>query len=240
MYNMNLKKAFRYQNLFKKLLTEAISNIKSQDFMNRYALHKKSELNELALVKNYEDEIKNDFSLSGFDYTSKYDYEALDGIIKQLIFEKTLLTEAISKAKVKARIQPISFEAPITYDSAVALASTYRKYIDHNTMVLNSIEESKTERTVQTKIIVSTDQPPIDAYYTKETIIEVLNDKKEALDNNSKWAKNFVEDLSDKIEATAIQTEVKFTTDIPITSTLDSLYKTYLQKTSIPTCDDYK
>ena len=55
--------------------------------MNRYALHKKSELNELALVKNYEDEIKNDFSLSGFDYTSKYDYEALDGIIKQLILE---------------------------------------------------------------------------------------------------------------------------------------------------------
>lgn len=232
---MNLKKAFRYQNLFKNLLVGAISNIKSQDFMYRYSVHKKSELNELALVKNYEDEVKND---CGFDYVSKYDYEILDSIIKQLIDQKVLLTEAISKAKIKAKIQPISFETPISYDSAVALASTYRKYIDHNTMILSSIEESKIERMIQTKIIVSTDQPPIDASYTKEIVIEILKDKKEALDNNSKWAKNFVEDLSDKIEATAIQTEVKFSTDIPITSTLDSLYQAYLQKMSIPTCDE--
>lgn len=237
---MNLKKAFRYQNMFNKLFDQAIRLIKAESFLHSYAIHKKSELNKIALEKTYEDEIKNDSTFNTFEDTSyqKYDYEILYWGIVYLIKNKALLTEAIAKAKVKAKIQPISFETPITYDSAVALASTYRKYITSANFILPSIKENKAEKLVSTKIMVSAEQPPVDVYYTKESIVEVLEDKKKALTSNTEWAINFVEDLSDKIEAASLQAEVKFTTDIPITSSFNSFYQICLEKISTPTCDN--
>lgn len=236
---MNLKKAFRYQNFYSKIITDALINIRLEHFTRNYAVLKKSELNKVALNKDYQDEVKefgSEYDLTNygsnivnFSQAQVCDYKILADFIRYLIIKKAELTDAISRAKSKVKIQPNGFEAPITYDSAISLASTYRKYISLNETHMNRVRESIREKNCAEKVIVSLEQPPVDAYYTRQDITEAKADNVAALNTNNTLAKIFVEDLSDKIEAASLQAEVKFTPEIPVTATFNDYFDKYDQ-----------
>ena len=236
---MNLKKAFRYQNFYSKMITDALTNIRLEHFTHNYAVLKKSELNRVALNKDYQDEIKeigSEYDLTSygssavnFSQSQICDYKILADFIRYLFIKKAELTDAISRAKSKVKIQPNGFETPITYDSAISLASTYRKYISLNETHMNRVRESIREKICAEKVIVSLEQPPVDAYYTRQDITEAKSDNVAALNTNNTLAKVFVEDLSDKIEAASLQAEVKFTPEIPVTATFNDYFEKYDQ-----------
>lgn len=236
---MNLKKAFRYQNFYSKIIADALINIRLEHFTRNYAVLKKSELNKVALNKDYQDEVKefgSEYDLTNygsnivnFSQAQVCDYKILADFIRYLIIKKAELTDAISRAKSKVKIQPNGFEAPITYDSAISLASTYRKYISLNETHMNRVRESIREKNCAEKVIVSLEQPPVDAYYTRQDITEAKADNVAALNTNNTLAKIFVEDLSDKIEAASLQAEVKFTPEIPVTATFNDYFDKYDQ-----------
>ncbi len=235
---MNLKKAFRYQNFYSKMINDAFTNIRLEHFTHSYTVLKKSELNKVALNKDYQDEVKelsSEYNLGSYGPNVKFvqtqvcDYKILADFVRYLIIKKTELTDAISKAKSKVKIQPNGFATPITYDSAISLASIYRKYISLNESHINRVRENIIEKTCAEKVIVSLEQPPVDAYYTRQDITEAKTDNVAALNTNNTLAKIFVEDLSDKIEAASLQAEVKFTPEIPVTVTFNDYFEKYDQ-----------
>ena len=94
---------------------------------------------------------------------------------------------------------------------------------------MNRVRESIREKNCAEKVIVSLEQPPVDAYYTRQDITEAKTDNVAALNTNNTLAKIFVEDLSDKIEAASLQAEVKFTPEIPVTATFNDYFEKYDQ-----------
>lgn len=234
---MNLKKSFRYQNLISDLIKDALSICFDQaNYQTKTALYKKSELNQLSSLINYKDELKDvskksegGFGSSSYsinDFTKKdYDLKKCFAILSYLLDEKVKLSNAIAKAKASVKITPLGFDSSISYDSAVEIAKIYREYGKKKSLL--DIREFSVEATATQKIIISQDQPPVDATYHIVTSTEVDKTKKAYAYENCQKANTFAEDLSDKIEAAALSKEIAFTTEIKVTDTFDTLYDNF-------------
>lgn len=227
---MNLKKAFRYQNLISDLIKSSANTMMDVYFyQENSAFHRKSDLNRFALVKNYVDETKPvsvslSNSFSSFTRPPKKEYEAKKAIslINYLIKQKADLAEAISKAKSKIKIEIDG--KTYSYDAAISYASTQRGCLNRATVILTSLTEKETESFSSEKIIVSTEQLPVDMRYTVIETQTIKKDQEKILKDYVDKTKVLVDEISDKIEVASLSAEVKFATDLPITATMDSLY----------------
>lgn len=234
---MKLKTAFRYQNLINDLLRQAFEICYDQsNYQIKTETRKKSELNLLSLDKGYEDEVKEITNYDNNGYSpsfrihdavkKNYDFYTSFKVLTYLLEEKAKITNAIDKAKAGVKITPQGFKTPITYDSAIALVKVYRTYAGKKT-ILKNIKEVEIESTSTQKIIVSREQPPVDATY--HIINSTVNDKVKLqyAIKMSHEAHIFAEDLSDKIEAVATTKDVNYTTDIEVTDNFDLIYERF-------------
>lgn len=239
---MNLKKAFRYQNLITALLTSANEKYFDASFYKTTSvISKKSELNNIALNGNYEDEEKNvrgdgnkrynPFS-SGITPKKIYDFNISREVCLFLASQKAELTDAIAKAKSKIKIPIPDEDMVLGYDAAIAISKSYRQYVSTLTAINKDLTDTETESSSSQKVIVSTELPPTDGIYSVVTKVTVDEGIEEAVTSDIEKTKELAEYISNEIEAAALSTTVKFETNLKLTDTIDSLYNKFAAELS--------
>lgn len=237
---MNLKKAFRFQNNISALLNTAqVELVMTDNYLTSKIYSYKSELNKVALVKDYVDEEKEitDNTRKQYGFTNnmetntnkkRYNISVIIKVIHLLLEERELITEAIVKAKSKAKI-PIKLfnkeEQIISYDTAIALNTAYRSFIERMGITKSNLVESTCESKVSEKVLVSTEQPPTDIFYTIKKEITFNTEDKEYIEAEINTGKRFCDDLSEAIEAAKLTIEVKYTPKFVNVDTFEDLYK---------------
>lgn len=233
---MNLKKAFRYQNLINDMIKKVHVLVSNDQYQTCSITRIKSELNKLALVKNYEDETKEfsakNISSIGFnsllnrqikvDNNKNYCAKNVVNLFRYLVIQRTMLAEAINKTKNKVAIK--INDKTYSYDAALAYTTGYRMYISYISNFISGLSDQEQETKESERIITALDQPPVDVSYPVYTKITTDMDMVNVLKNDIEALKVKIDEISDQIEAASLSAEVKFNTELPITATIETLY----------------
>ena len=216
---MNLKKAFHYQKVIGVILHEILyRELDTDNFIVVEENHKRSELNfYFNDSKNkYEDEIKRLKSKN----LKNYEFAKLVAIYRYLSDCRTRLAQAISNAKDSMKIG----DEGLSYDAALMKANDMRNCAYHCRIVAGIVEEENdssaslnfmqgTERVCASYTITTTKAP-------QEGVVEAARIEYERI-------QEMVNDLSDAIEAAALNCQLPKEAEppFPVTADLDYIYK---------------
>lgn len=233
---MNLKKAFRYQNVYAEILKQALVQLTSNsNYLEGKEIHQKSKLNLVSLNKGFEDEtmpLQESIVIQGLciyprdnSLTKYYNPQVVLNIYNDILKEKIKLSQAVSEAKKNIVVQGYS------YDTAIYLANFYRKSLSEQGAI-ESLNDSSKEVAGYEYVITNPELNPSKLTYPIKIEIKVDVKSKDEVLKYFQDIRNNIEELSDEIEANVLKTNVKYEAPFSATETFKSLYEKYSTETN--------